>query len=236
MMRRLIGKIISLIIQPPKTEKPQEAQDAPKEATAETPKKETKIITLDQLLGGSREAPPPEPNLRVIGLYSDVNDEKIAELTQAILYLNEVNRLSDEDKKKPIEFYINTYGGSADDMFALYDVMEVVKEETEIHTIGVGKVMSAGTLLLAAGTKGKRKVGRNCRIMIHNVSAGSFGNLPTLANELEAIHQLQEDYINAMVANTKFTRKKLERLLNEKVNIYLSAEEAVKYGLADEIM
>ena len=131
MMRRLIGKIISLIIQPPKTEKPQEAQDAPKEATAETPKKETKIITLDQLLGGSREALPPEPNLRVIGLYSDVNDEKIAELTQAILYLNEVNRLSDEDKKKPIEFYINTYGGSADDMFALYDVMEAVKEEIQ---------------------------------------------------------------------------------------------------------
>ena len=109
-------------------------------------------------------------------------------------------------------------------------------EETEIHTIGVGKVMSAGTLLLAAGTKGKRKIGKNCRVMIHNVAAGNFGNLPNLANELEAIQRLQEDYISAMVENTKFTRKKLEKLLNEKVNIYLSAEEAVKYGLADEIM
>ena len=121
-------------------------------------------------------------------------------------------------------------------MFALYDVMEAVKEETEIHTIGVGKVMSAGTLLLAAGTKGKRKIGKNCRVMIHNVAAGNFGNLPNLANELEAIQRLQEDYISAMVDNTKFTRKKLEKLLNEKVNIYLDADEAVKYGLADEIM
>jgi ATP-dependent Clp protease protease subunit len=114
--------------------------------------------------------------------------------------------------------------------------MEMVKEETEIHTIGVGKVMSAGTLLLAAGTKGKRKIARNCRVMIHNVAAGNFGILPNLTNELEAIQQLQEDYITAMVENTKFTRKKLEKLLNEKVNIYLSAEEAVKYGLACRVV
>ena len=166
-----------------------------------------------------------------------VEDEKIAELTQALLYLNEMNRLLPEgEDKKPVEFYINTYGGSADDMFALYDVMQTIMQETEIHTIGVGKVMSAGTLLLAAGTKGKRKIGKNCRVMIHNVAAGNFGTLPNLANELEAIQQLQDDYITAMVENTKFTRKKLEKLLNEKVNIYLDAEEAVKYGLADEIM
>ena len=197
------------------------------------PESDQKVVSLEQLLG----SPPEEPELRVIGLYSDVSDEKIAELTQAILYLNEVNRILPEGKKKkPIEFYINTYGGSADDMFALYDVMEKVKEETDIHTVGVGKVMSAGTLLLAAGTKGKRRIGKNCRVMIHNVSAGNIGTLPTLANELEAIQQLQDDYISAMVENTKFTRKKLEKLLSQKVNIYLDAEEAVRYGLADEIM
>jgi ATP-dependent Clp protease protease subunit len=229
MMRKIIGKIIEALIAPPKP------QTAAKEAAPEAePKQELKTISLEQLLGGDA---PKEPELRVIGLYSSVEDEKVAELTQALLFLNEMNRLTPEGKeKKPVEFYINTYGGSADDMFALYDVMQAVMEETEIHTIGVGKVMSAGTLLLAAGTKGKRKIGKNCRVMIHNVAAGNFGTLPNLANELEAIQQLQEDYITAMVENTKFTRKKLEKLLNEKVNIYLSAEEAVKYGLADEIM
>ena len=227
MMRKIIGKIIDLII--PVAEEGAEGEEGEQEG------KPTRVITLDQILGGGAQA-QKEPDLRVIGLYSDVSDEKIAELTQAILYLNEVNKLAPEENRKPIEFYINTYGGSAHDMFALYDVMEMVKEETEIHTIGVGKVMSAGTLLLAAGTKGKRKIARNCRVMIHNVAAGNFGILPNLTNELEAIQQLQEDYITAMVENTKFTRKKLEKLLNEKVNIYLSAEEAVKYGLADEIM
>jgi ATP-dependent protease ClpP protease subunit len=104
-------------------------------------------------------------------LASKIEDEKIAELTQALLYLNEMNRLLPEGKeKKPVEFYINTYGGSADDMFAMYDVMQVVMEETEIHTIGVGKVMSAGTLLLAAGTKGKRKIGKNCARLARTVA------------------------------------------------------------------
>ena len=230
MMREIIGKIIDIVL-PPK-EKVQASEEAP---TA--PVKEVKTVSLEQILGGALGEPPAEPDLRVIGLYSSVEDEKIAELTQALLYLNEMNRILPEGKeKKPVEFYINTYGGSADDMFALYDVMQQVMEETEIHTIGVGKVMSAGTLLLAAGTKGKRKIGKSCRVMIHNVAAGSFGTLPNLENELEAIKQLQDDYITAMVENTKFTRKKLEKLLNEKVNIYLDADEAIKYGLADEIM
>jgi len=229
MMREIIGKIIDIVL-PPK-----DKDTASKEAAPATT--EVKAVSLEQLLGGALGDAPAEPDLRVIGLYSSVEDEKIAELTQALLYLNEMNRLLPEDKeKKPVEFYINTYGGSADDMFAMYDVMQQVMKETEIHTIGVGKVMSAGTLLLAAGTKGKRKIGRNCRVMIHNVAAGNFGTLPNLANELEAIQRLQEDYISAMVDNTKFTRKKLEKLLNEKVNIYLDADEAVKYGLADEIM
>ena len=223
MIKKIIGKVIGAIM--PKGEDTESQEE----------EKTTRTISLEQILGGGAQV-QKEPDLRVIGLYSDVCEEKVAELTQAILYLNEFNKLSQEEDRKPIEFYINTHGGSADDMFALYDIMEKVKEETEIHTIGVGKVMSAGTLLLAAGTKGKRKVSKNCRVMIHNVAAGNFGILPNLTNELEAIQQLQEDYISAMVANTKFTRKKLEKLLSEKVNVYLSAEEAVKYGLADEIM
>ena len=234
-MRKIIKKIIEAITSRDK----KSDSDVSGTETAEggeTSKAAHRTISLENLLGISKE-PEQELELRIIGLFSSVEEEKIAELIQVLLYLNETNRILPEgEERKPIQFYLNTYGGSADDMFAMYDIMKDVMQETEIHTIGVGKVMSAGTLLLAAGTKGKRKIGRNCRVMIHNVAAGNFGNLPNLANELEAIQQLQDDYITAMVANTNFTRKKLERLLNEKVNIYLSAEEAVKYGLADEIM
>ena len=154
-----------------------------------------------------------------------------------MLYLNETNKLEkDEEKKRPIDFYISTYGGCADDMFAIYDTMRQVREETEIHTIGLGKVMSAGVLILAAGTPGKRKIGKYCRVMIHSVIAGSHGSLPNLANEMEAIQQIQEDYIEALVSETKMTEEDIKNMLERKVNVYLSAEEAVKLGIADIIM
>jgi ATP-dependent Clp protease protease subunit len=196
-----------------------------------------RIILLDPDALAGASTSPMELDLRVIGLFSDVEQEKIAEICQSLIYMNESNKIQKkEEDKKSIEFYISTYGGSADDMFALYDLMNVVKEDTEIHTIGLGKVMSAGVLLLAAGSKGKRKIGKNCRVMIHNVMGGTAGSLPNLTNELEAIQQLQDDYVSALVDNTKLSRKRLTKMLNEKVNIYLSAEEAVEHGIADIII
>ncbi len=190
---------------------------------------------VSELLGAV--GPPKEPDMRTIGLFTDVAEEKVAEIAHAMLYLNELNKLEkSEDKKKPIEFYISTYGGNADDMFALYDVMRQVKLDTEIHTIGLGKVMSAGVLLLASGTKGKRKIGKYCRVMIHSVIGGSHGSLPNLANEMEAIQQIQKDYIDALVTETTMTSKKMKALLERKVNVYLSAEEAVELGIADIII
>ena len=199
-------------------------------------KTKKKIVIIDADSMGDEDL-PPEPDLRTIGLFGDVSEERVAELIQALLFLNELNILEPkEEKRKPIEFYISTYGGNADDMFALYDVMNFVKKNSTIQTIGLGKVMSAGVLLLAAGTNGERRIGQNCRVMIHNVMGGTAGSLPNLANELSAIEQLQEDYVNALVENTKMTKKQLRKMLNEKVNVYLSAEEALDLGIADIIV
>jgi len=177
-----------------------------------------------------------EPDLRNVGLFSDVREEKVAEIVQAMIYLNELNKMAKDPKAiKPIKFYLSTYGGSADDMFALYDIMRVVQHSSEIHTIGVGKVMSAGVLLLAGGTKGRRFIGANCRVMIHSVIAGSHGPLHNLLNEMEAIETLQQDYTRVLVENTKMTESQVRKMLERKVNIYLDAEEAVRLGIADVI-
>ena len=79
-------------------------------------------------------------------------------------------------------------------MFAIYDVMNVIKKKCEVHTYGIGKVMSAGVLLLANGTAGKRKVGKNCRVMIHSCNAGSVGDIHNLKNEMSAIQHQQDQY------------------------------------------
>ena len=195
---------------------------------------EQKIVLLDpSALGGG----PPEPDLRIIGMFCDVHEEKVAEIIHAMLYLNEMNKLEKNEKnRKPIEFYLSTYGGSADDMFALYDIMRTVRQDSEMHTLGLGKVMSAGVLLLAAGTKGKRRIAKNCRVMIHSVAAGNHGNLQDLTNELEAISDLQEMYTNALSAETNMTPSDIKEMLDRNVNVYLSAVEAVKLGIADIIV
>ena len=96
--------------------------------------------------------------------------------------------------------------------------------------------MSAGVLILAAGTKGKRKIGKYCRVMIHSAIAGNHGSLPNLVNELEALQQTQDAYINALADETKMTKEDIKNMLERKVNVYLSAEEAVELGIADIII
>jgi ATP-dependent Clp endopeptidase proteolytic subunit ClpP len=197
---------------------------------AEESEGDKRIIILES--GGSKE---PEPEFQMLGLFAEVIEEKIGELAHAMIYLNEVNKTKEEDAK-PITFYLSTYGGSADDMFALYDIMRVVRGNTPIHTVGLGKVMSAGVLLLAAGTKGERRIGKNCRVMLHSVIGGNHGSLHNMMNEMEAIEDLQQMYTNCLVEETKMTKSQLKKMLERKVNVYLSAEEAVELGIADIII
>ena len=96
--------------------------------------------------------------------------------------------------------------------------------------------MSAGVLLLAGGTKGKRRIAKNCRVMIHSVAAGNAGALHDLTNELEAIQDLQDMYTSCLAAETNLTEGDIKEMLNRNVNVYLSATEAVKLGIADIII
>jgi len=191
-------------------------------------------INLGQLLGGSDKDP------RIIGLFGSVDEEKSGELCYHLITMSEPSIPLDEDgepeKPEDITFYVSTYGGSADDMFSIYDVMNFAKKRCDVVTVGLGKVMSAGVLLLAAGTKGKRKIGKNCRVMIHAVSAGNIGSVHNLVNELDEIQNLQEAYIDAIVENSNFTKRTLKKLMDRKINVYLSAEEAIEHGIADVLI
>lgn len=180
-----------------------------------------------------------DAGIRAMGLYGDINEEKAQEVINALIVLWDAARRKHATGKgtlKPFDFYISTNGGSADDMFAIYDLMNVVKDSgVEISTVGIGKVMSAGVLLLAAGTKGKRRIGRNCRVMIHQVLGGHAGSLHNLENEMDEMRQISDMYINALAAETDMTTSMLKKLMNRKVNVYLSAQEAIEYGIADVI-
>ena len=175
------------------------------------------------------------PEQRSIMFVGEVSEEKAADLISALLVLSQ-DKAPTQKRADDIKLYISTYGGSAHEMFGIYDVMNYCKQFCDIETIGLGKVMSAGTLILAAGTKGKRKIGKNCRAMIHSVNGGSIGELHSLENEMEQMKNLQDNYIQAMSSETEMTKRQIQRLINRKVNVYLSAQEAVEKGLADEVL
>jgi ATP-dependent Clp endopeptidase proteolytic subunit ClpP len=187
---------------------------------------------------------PPEDEMpSTFMLYGDVNEERAADIVSALLILGDKKRIDKAKERLPegeelsdIQFYISTYGGSADDMMAIYDMMRITKKNRDIETIGMGKIMSAGTLLLASGTQGKRKIMKNCRVMLHAVSAGSMGSIHNLVNEMEEIQNIQDAYIRTLCAETLLTKRQLKKMLDQKVNVYLTAEEAVEYGLADEVI
>jgi ATP-dependent protease ClpP protease subunit len=89
--------------------------------------------------------------------------------------------------------------------------------------------------LLASGSKGKRRIGKNCRVMIHSVLGGNHGSLHNLENEMDEIRWTQDRYIEAMVGETNMTKAHLKKILNRKVNAYFTAEQAVELGIADII-
>ena len=189
---------------------------------------------------------------RMIGLYEDVSEEAAASIVFSLLLLHESGlhqvpkegaedktELTEEDLEdawKPIKLLISTQGGSAHEMFSIYDTMTLVRKDCDIETIGMGKVMSAGVMLLAAGTKGKRKIGANCRVMIHPVAGGAMGDLQDIENDIQEIKWLQKQYIRCLSNETNLTEKKIRAIMKKKVNYYFSAEEAIKMGIADEIL
>jgi ATP-dependent Clp endopeptidase proteolytic subunit ClpP len=187
------------------------------------------------------------PEMRTVAVYGDINEERCAEAVYGLLALDMTARSlvaenqGTEDEKvtevvEPIEFYISSYGGQATEMFAVYDVMRDIRERTPIFTYGIGKVMSAGVLLLAAGTDGQRRIGKNCRVMIHGVVAGQHGHIADIENEFTEVKSTQKMYIEALAEETDMTQKYIKKLMDKKTNVYLDAAEAVNLGIADIIV
>jgi len=207
----------------------------------DTPKTEEKLEDKDRIIFA-----PPEPKLRTVGVMGEINDDAGAEVVFGLLSLRnsavhyEPVDIEDEDSEMrevimPIDMVISTPGGNADDMFAIYDTMRMIRDEVPIKTRGIGKVMSAGVVLLAAGTKGERSIGKNCRIMLHSVIGGHVGPMHQLDVEMEEIRNIQDQYIAVLSEETKMTKRYLRSLMKKKVNVYLSATEAVELGIADKI-
>ncbi len=163
---------------------------------------------------------------RIIFLGEEVNDVTAGLVVAQMLFLES------EDPNKDINFYINSPGGSVSAGFAIYDTMKYVK--CDICTTCIGMAASMGAFLLSGGTKGKRFALPNAEIMIHQPSGGAQGQASDI--KINADHILKtRDKLNRILAEN--TGKTIEQLaIDTERDNWLSAEEAVKYGLIDEVI
>ena len=140
--------------------------------------------------------------------------------------------LESQDPKADIKLYVNSPGGSVTAALAVYDAMQYVKPD--VSTICVGLAASAAAVLLAAGAKGKRYALPNAEIMIHQVFGGAEGQAVEIKIEAEHILRVK-NRLNEILA--KHTRQSMARIENDTDrNFYMSTDEALKYGIVDEII
>lgn len=164
---------------------------------------------------------------RIVLLTGEVNEESIASVTHQLFAHCQISNTI------PITLVINTYGGSVDEMFALYDTIKYIS--CPIHTVGLGKIMSAGVLLLAAGEKGKRIIGKHARVMIHPISTFTAGTVFSAINEIEEIKRMQDLMVSSLVTESNMSKQNLNKMFKQNLDIYIDSKTAIKYGIADLI-
>lgn len=163
---------------------------------------------------------------RIIFLGEDVNAHTANVIVAQLLHL------ANEDPNKDIHFYINSPGGSVYDGLAILDTMNFIKPD--VATYGVGLQASFGAVLLAAGAKGKRYMLPNARVMMHQPHGGSKGQITDQEISLREGIALKELLIDEMTKNTGQKRDKVKADMER--DFWMSAKEAKKYGIIDEVL
>lgn len=163
---------------------------------------------------------------RIIFIGDPITDDLANAVIAQLLFLD------NQDSKQDIKVYINTPGGLVTSGMAIYDTMQYVK--SDVVTVCVGIAASMGAVLLAAGTKGKRFVLPNAEVMIHQIMGGAEGQATDIKIRAEHILRLR-DRINKILA--KHTGQELGKIEKDTDRDYfMTAEEAVKYGIVDKII
>ncbi|WOO89143.1 ATP-dependent Clp protease proteolytic subunit [Mollicutes bacterium LVI A0078] len=163
---------------------------------------------------------------RIIFLSGEVNDEMANIIVGQLLFLQA------EDPNADITLYINSPGGSITSGMAIYDTMNYIK--CDVNTVVVGMAASMAAFLSSAGTKGKRYALPNSEIMIHQPLGGAQGQVTEMEISLNRIMKMKEKLNKILAANSNHTVKRVAK--DTERDYFMSADEALEYGLIDKII
>lgn len=131
----------------------------------------------------------------------------------------------------PVVIYINSYGGSVDALNKILDTLDNLPNR--VITVCAGTAMSAGAVLLSYGDE--RYIGTNSRVMIHQVSSGTFGTIADMETSVKESKKLNTRLLKVLAKRCKKTPKQMKAIFDKNVDKYLTAQEAKKFGLVDKI-
>jgi ATP-dependent Clp protease, protease subunit len=163
---------------------------------------------------------------RIIFLVGPVNDQVASLVSAQLLFLES------ENPKKDINFYINSPGGIVTSGLAIYDTMQYIRPD--VATVCIGQAASMGSLLLAAGAKGKRFSLPNSRIMVHQPSGGAQGQATDIEIQAREILSLRKRLNDIYVNHTGQPLEKVEQALER--DKFMSPEDAKAFGIIDEVV
>jgi len=163
---------------------------------------------------------------RIIFLGTPI-DDGVANLIMAQLL-----HLESEDPEKDIYVYINSPGGSITSLFAIYDTMKYIKPD--VATVCMGLAASAGAVILAGGTPGKRYSLPHARVMLHQPAGGAEGTSKDIEIQAKLITDMRHQ-INGLLA--EFTKKDIDQIsVDTDRDFWMTAQEALEYGIVDEVL
>lgn len=163
---------------------------------------------------------------RIVFLVGEVNDYTASLICAQFLFLEA------EDPKKDIYFYINSPGGVVTSGLSIFDTMNYIRPD--VSTLCIGQAASMGSLLLAAGAKGKRYVLPNARIMVHQPHGGAQGQASDIIIQASEITRLRDRLNDIYVERTGQSKKVIEDTLDR--DRFMSADEAKAFGLVDHVV
>ena len=170
----------------------------------------------------------PNNFVRDIYVGGDIDDETSSDFIRLIYTLEEMV------PEEPIMVYINNAGGRVMEALAMYDAMTTV--QCPVYTVGIGKIMSAAVVLLAAGEQGHRYLTPNATVMIHEVSARPGGTLSQLRESVQEIGRLQDIYLTLLSRHSGIPKDKLAKDISPNKDLYFNSEQAISRGIADYII
>ncbi|RDU74000.1 ATP-dependent Clp endopeptidase proteolytic subunit ClpP [Helicobacter anseris] len=163
---------------------------------------------------------------RIILLSGEINDMVASSIVAQLLFLEA------EDSEKDIYLYINSPGGVITSAFSIFDTMHYIRPD--VATICIGQAASAGAFLLSSGAKGKRYSLPHSRIMIHQPLGGAQGQATDIEIQANEILRLKKILNEIMAKNTNQSLKKITQ--DTERDFFMSAQEALKYGLIDKVL